>query len=182
FVAITDDLYGPITTVRKDGRIEKHIRWSAFKFSAQDWNHVADCKAILEDTNRIQQLFLASKNVLIYKAIPALETLLTQWENKLVDPHFELYHPALEAGLAKFRKYYEKFDEKPAYILSLFIHPYYKLNWIELHWGGADAQAEAIAGGDGYAQNWMDEAEKLVEATVCACLFFSGLFSSQSAG
>ncbi|KAF9016916.1 hypothetical protein BDP27DRAFT_1251619, partial [Rhodocollybia butyracea] len=176
-----------ITTVRKDGRIEKHIRWSAFKFSAQDWNHVADCKAILEYVHSI--CFLCG-TISFYKGhqpYPAAlfgeqEYLLTQWENKLVDPHFELYHPALEAGLAKFRKYYEKFDEKPAYILSLFIHPYYKLNWIELHWGGADAQAEAIAGGDGYAQNWMDEAEKLVEATVCACLFFSGLFSSQSAG
>lgn len=50
----------------------------------------------------------------------------------------------------------------------LVIHPYYKLNWIELHWGGAATQAEAIKNGDKHARNWVDEAEKLVEATVCS--------------
>lgn len=45
--------------------------------------------------------------------------MLTLWENKLDDMAFTLYHPVLEAGIAKFRKYYEKFDDKPAYVLSL---------------------------------------------------------------
>lgn len=46
----------------------------------------------------------------------------------------------------------------------LVIHPYYKLNWIELHWGGAEAQAEAVLRGESNARNWVDEAEKLVES------------------
>lgn len=41
------------------------------------------------------------------------------WENKRKDPKFELYDPALDAGLDKLQKYYLKFDQKPAYILSL---------------------------------------------------------------
>ncbi|KAF9060114.1 hypothetical protein BDP27DRAFT_1237396, partial [Rhodocollybia butyracea] len=155
----------------------KKISWAAFKFSSQDWDRVKDCKLILEDANHIQQVFSASKNISIYKAIPALETLLTQWENKLADEKFKLYHPAIKAGLAKFRKYYKKFDTRPAYVLSLFIHPYYKLHWIELHWGGAEAQAAEIAAGNKNAKNWIDEAEKLVEATVRAFVPFHVILS-----
>lgn len=122
----------------------------------------------------------------IYKAIPAFETLLTQWENKRKDPQFELYHTALDTGLDKLRKYYLKFDQKPAYILSLcmylfsdftepeftsysVIHPYYKLHWIELHWGGAETQEAEIAMGHLDAKNWIDEADRIVEAKVCVC-------------
>ncbi|KAE9387347.1 hypothetical protein BT96DRAFT_768094, partial [Gymnopus androsaceus JB14] len=164
FIEVADAIFGPITVIRKNGKIVKKVPWAAFKFSSADWGHVKDCRSILEHPASIQQLFLSSKNVSIYKAIPAFETLLTQWENKRKDPRFELYHPALEAGLAKLRKYYLKFDEKPAYILSLFIHPYYKLHWIELHWGGAEAQQAEFDKGNYDAKNWVDEAEKIVEA------------------
>lgn len=51
---------------------------------------------------------------------------------------------------------------------STVIHSYYKLNWIELHWGGANEQAEAIQRGKKGARNWLDEAEELVETVVCA--------------
>lgn len=47
FIAIADELFGPITVIRKDGRIVKKLPWSAFKFKAQDWDRVKDCKAIL---------------------------------------------------------------------------------------------------------------------------------------
>lgn len=50
------------------------------------------------------------------------------------------------------------------------IHPYYKLHWIELHWGGAETQAAEIAMGNLNAKNWVDEAEKIVEAKVCVPL------------
>jgi hypothetical protein len=46
------------------------------------------------------------------------------------------------------------------------IHPYYKLHWIELHWGGAEAQEAEIAAGNYDAKNWVDEAERIVEAKV----------------
>ena len=50
--------------------------------------------------------------------------------------------------------------------LSIVIHPYYKLHWIELHWGGADTQQAEFDHGNYDAKNWVDEAEKIVEATV----------------
>jgi hypothetical protein len=46
------------------------------------------------------------------------------------------------------------------------LHPYYKLDYIELTWGGAEEQAKERAAGDPDAKNWKDEARKLVEQTV----------------
>jgi len=41
-------MYGPITTLRHDNRVVKHIPWSAFKMSDQDWCRVVDARDILK--------------------------------------------------------------------------------------------------------------------------------------
>ena len=53
-------------------------------------------------------------------------------------------------------------------MLTLFVvlHPYYKLDYIALSWGGAREQAEERAAGNKDAKNWQDEARKLVEIVV----------------
>ena len=38
FTSSADQLYGPITTVRREGRVSKTIPWSAFKLTSQDWS------------------------------------------------------------------------------------------------------------------------------------------------
>jgi len=40
-------MYGPITTLRRDNRVVKHIPWSAFKMTDADWNWVIDARDIL---------------------------------------------------------------------------------------------------------------------------------------
>jgi hypothetical protein len=40
-------MYGPITTLRRDSRVVKHIPWSAFKMTDADWNRVIDARDIL---------------------------------------------------------------------------------------------------------------------------------------
>lgn len=58
-------------------------------------------------------------------------------------------------------------------LTSLFtvLHPYYKLAYIKLLWGGAEEQAAEFDAGNFAAKNWQDEAEKIVEKTVCPCPF-----------
>jgi len=46
------------------------------------------------------------------------------------------------------------------------LHPYYKLAYIEMAWGGVAEQEVEMAAGDLYAKNWQDEARKIVERTV----------------
>ena len=46
------------------------------------------------------------------------------------------------------------------------LHPYYKLAYIKLAWGGAEEQAEQVAAGYPNAKNWQDEARKVLECKV----------------
>jgi hypothetical protein len=83
----------------------------------------------------------------------------------------------------KLNKYYSRFDEKPSYILALstsffnyyvvilnvdipVLHPYFKLAYIKMAWGGAEEQEAEYLGGNEDAKNWQDEAQKILEDTV----------------
>jgi hypothetical protein len=46
------------------------------------------------------------------------------------------------------------------------LHPYYKLDYIKLSWGGAKEQEEERENGNLDAKNWQDEACKILETTV----------------
>jgi hypothetical protein len=46
------------------------------------------------------------------------------------------------------------------------LHPYYKLQYIKLAWGGQKEQAEEHAAGNKNVKNWQDEAQKILETTV----------------
>jgi hypothetical protein len=63
--------------------------------------------------------FSSEKHPTLWRAIPAIERLQSAWEAKRDSQRYELYSDALTDGLEKIRKYYLRFDEKPAYILSL---------------------------------------------------------------
>ena len=46
------------------------------------------------------------------------------------------------------------------------LHPYYKLDYIKLAWGGEREQAEEQEAGNQDAKNWQDEAFNIFEETV----------------
>jgi hypothetical protein len=50
------------------------------------------------------------------------------------------------------------------------LHPYYKLAYIKLAWGGPEEQAAEIAAGNRNAKDWQDEAKQIVERTV-GCIY-----------
>jgi len=60
------------------------------------------------------------------------------------------------------------FFVSPSTLFMFFIvlHPYYKLDYIKLSWGGAEEQAIERREGNPFAKNWQDEALKIVEKTV----------------
>jgi hypothetical protein len=137
-----------------------------------------------QDSNQIQQYFSTEKQPTLWRALPAIEELQTAWEAKCHKRSFAKYHDAIDDGLMKIKKYYSHFNEKPAFIIalseylprlvsgdySLFValHPYYKLAYIELAWGGAQEQEAERRAGNQHAKNWQDEAYKILEKTVCS--------------
>jgi len=54
-----------------------------------------------------------------WRAIPAFEELQMAWDAKLTSPRYTLYKDAIQQGLEKIGKYYNKFDDKPVYALAL---------------------------------------------------------------
>jgi hypothetical protein len=137
----------------------------------------------LQDSNDIQQLFSSEQQPTLWRALPALEELQTAWEDKKKLERFALYEDAIDAGLSKLQKYYSRIDTKPVFVLALgaflyfseyslsmsliiVLHPYYKLDYIKLSWGGAEEQEMERLEGNLNAKNWQDEARKVVENTV----------------
>jgi hypothetical protein len=53
------------------------------------------------------------------------------------------------------------------------LHPYYKLAYIKLAWGGADEQMAERAAGNYNAKNWQDEAQQILETAVSYVCFRS---------
>jgi hypothetical protein len=47
------------------------------------------------------------------------------------------------------------------------LHPYYKLNYIKMAWGGEEERLEEVRAGNRDAKNWHQEAERIVEMAVC---------------
>jgi hypothetical protein len=82
FIASADELYGPITVLRCDGRITKKIPWSAFKISDVDWARVLTAKSILEvhsplylfnsstACNKVPRILIVSSNTFLLKSNP----------------------------------------------------------------------------------------------------------------
>ena len=118
--------------------------------------------------------------------IPAFEELQTAWESKSSTQKFKPYKTAINHGKEKISKYYNKFDDKPVYILSLstwvfysisyhvliniltVIHPYYKLAYIKMAWGGPEEQAHEHKAGNLNAKDWYDEAHKVIERAMAS--------------
>ncbi|KAG1724576.1 uncharacterized protein EDB91DRAFT_1062760 [Suillus paluster] len=166
FIGMADALFGPITTICRQGRTIKYIPWTAFKFTMADWECVNDTRTIIADANSIQQYFSSEQQPTLWCRIPAIEELQTAWEAKLTASQYILYKDCDSKGLDKLGKYYQKFDDKPVYVLALVLHPYYKLTYIKMQWGGPEEQASEYAAGNPNTVDWHDEALKVVENTM----------------
>ncbi|KAF8867872.1 hypothetical protein BD779DRAFT_1685139 [Infundibulicybe gibba] len=149
FIKSADGLFGLITTLRNECPVIKQIPWLAFELSESDWATVLDTWMILEDSHRVLHHFSKDKR-------PSL------MGEETGDVHFAKYFNGLNDALAKIKKYYTKFDDKPVYVLSL------TSNISRLH-GAAPRnrpKLEEKEAGNKYAKNWQDEAYQILEKTM----------------
>ena len=52
------------------------------------------------------------------------------------------------------------------------LHPYYKLAYIKVAWGGPEEKAAKVEAGNSNAKDWQDEARYIVERTVSHLILF----------
>ncbi|KIK79669.1 hypothetical protein PAXRUDRAFT_16219 [Paxillus rubicundulus Ve08.2h10] len=166
FVCSADELFGPIKTIQPPGQPVKNIPWMAFIFKASDLEYVNNTCSIISDANNIQHIFSHKDQATLWCVIPAFEELQTSWEVKLDVLHYMLYKDAIQQGLMKIGKYYNKFNDKPVYVLALILHPYHKLAYIKMAWGGLEEQQKEHEAGKFNAKDWYDEALQIIEKTM----------------
>lgn len=68
FISSADELFGPITTLRKNGRIVKKIPWSAFNLNDEDWGRIdllIDILSVSEFTNFANDILTLYCRILI---------------------------------------------------------------------------------------------------------------------
>jgi hypothetical protein len=54
-------------------------------------------------------------------------------------------------------------------LISIALHPYFKLAYIGIAWGGSAEQEAECKAGNLLAKDWQDEAQKILKCMVCAC-------------
>lgn len=129
---------------------------------------------------------------MLWQALPAIKELQTAWEAKWDNDRFSAYQMAINDSLEKLKKYYSQFDEKPMYVIALgmssfelhlnnllnpiVLHPYFKLAYIEIAWGGPAEQEAECKARNLSAKDWQDEAQKILEGMVCACSFVDTIY------
>ncbi|KAH9007508.1 hypothetical protein EDB83DRAFT_2323718 [Lactarius deliciosus] len=120
-----------------------------------------------DNSNQVQQCFSLENQATLWHTLPLIKELQTRWEKKHDRAknyeQFSIYKATIQDGLDKLHKYYCKFDEKPAYVLTLVLHPYYKLDYVELAWGGEKEQEKEQLLGNLDMRNWKDEALTIFE-------------------
>ncbi|KZS86796.1 hypothetical protein SISNIDRAFT_420517, partial [Sistotremastrum niveocremeum HHB9708] len=166
FICTADIKFGTMTKLRQKGVIVKEIPWTAFTLTEADWQRVRELIFILQDADQVQQIFSYKYLPCLWRALPAFERLQTAWERKHRDSRFLIYREAIGDGLDKLNKYYCHFDKKPLFVLALVLHPYFKLEYIDEKWGGAEEQAKEIAKGYPDAVNWQAEARRVLHEHV----------------
>jgi hypothetical protein len=87
---------------------------------------------------------------------------MTGWRRSISIIHALMRSLRLSSHLVRSAYQFVNFDCLP----SIALHPYYKLAYIELAWGGAKEQEAEIEAGNYEAKNWQDEARQILEKTV----------------
>lgn len=70
----------------------------------------------------------------VWKTIPILELLQTQWETMLEHPKFLPVYPGIIKGLERLKKWYRRTNDTDAYFVNLALHPAWKLEYVKATW------------------------------------------------
>ena len=72
-----------------------------------------------QEVRELQSSFSAEKTTTVWKTLPTLDCLQDRWETMANNSKFILVAEAIEAGLAKIRKYYGALDDVDFYFICL---------------------------------------------------------------
>ncbi|KAJ6559295.1 ribonuclease H-like domain-containing protein, partial [Mycena sp. CBHHK59/15] len=107
---------------------------------SQDWNNLEILELILQQPHTVQTIMSSENTPILAGTIPAFELFMSSWQAMLDDPVLEDESIAqiVQPGLNVAEKYYNKFGDTDAYIISMFINPSIRFEWIRKNWSYED--------------------------------------------
>jgi hypothetical protein len=103
--------------------------------TSEDWRQLTDLKALLEPIYKAS-MKVQSRDTGMYEILTSMGFVLSCLEEakgKYTHINASYFKAYVNLGWWKLDQYYNKTDLNPAYIMAVFLHPYYKLRWFRRH-------------------------------------------------
>ncbi|KAG1724900.1 uncharacterized protein EDB91DRAFT_1255039 [Suillus paluster] len=125
--------------------VDKHQRkYASYHVSETEWDLLAMIRKVLAAAANVQEAFLAEYYPTIWRILPLYEDFIAQWQIFSEDPGMAVLRHAIQAGIANLEKYYNKTDNSPAHIVSMYLNPCIKDEYFNVAWT-EDGQQQALA-------------------------------------
>ncbi|TFK58783.1 hypothetical protein BDN72DRAFT_781593, partial [Pluteus cervinus] len=100
--------------------------------SESQWRELEELEAILSIPHGVQQTMSKEKTPVLAGVVPTFEVTMTALERLgQQNPQLTRY---TDVAVEYFKKYYNRLDNTPAYVIAMFLNPNVRLEWIQAHW------------------------------------------------
>ncbi|KAG6912098.1 hypothetical protein DXG01_000658, partial [Tephrocybe rancida] len=93
--------------------------YADYKLTSDEWEILGLIKEVLQEPRDAQAQFSSEKFPTVSKALPILKYLIERWDNFARLAKFEKIAHAIQKGLEKIQKWYNKTDDSNMYFICL---------------------------------------------------------------
>jgi hypothetical protein len=104
--------------------------------SKNDWEELGYFRDLLKPIHEVSMRVqsVGTNAGALHNTLTSMDYLLHHLETRRSQPGTSYFMACLNVGWMKLRKYYQKTDLTPAYIMAVFLNPHYKYGWFEERW------------------------------------------------
>ncbi|KAG1818336.1 hypothetical protein EV424DRAFT_1556667 [Suillus variegatus] len=95
-------------------------KYEKYKPSEEEWKLLTLIHEVLVEAAKVQEMFSAEYYPTIWQILPSYKYLLAQW--------------SIEAGIKSLKKYYNKTDNSPVHVVSMYLNPCLKDEFFMVAW------------------------------------------------
>jgi hypothetical protein len=116
------------------------------QLTRHDWEELSDFNLLLEPIYEVSMHVqsIGTTGGALHNTLTSMDYLLSHLETRRSQPGSSHFMACLNVGWKKLRKYYQKTDLNPAYIMAVFLNPHYRQFWFKEHWQEAFSDAAMV--------------------------------------
>jgi hypothetical protein len=101
--------------------------------SKHDWEELGYLNDLLAPIHEVS-MHVGTAAGALHNTLSSMDYLLSHLETRRSQPGTRHFMASLNVGWLKLRKYYQKTDLNPAYVMAVFLNPHFRHEWFEEHW------------------------------------------------